>query len=980
MRRHKQATFLTLAVAGFLLPVVCPVSADIAANKESATQPSLPEGLNPWSWVRTLAQSALPERKGLWQQIVSQPYLTPLGKAQKQLFHGQYRAAETGFKNLLRQNELTADERISTQEGLLEALTLEHGGWQFEAVEAQLKNTPDSDQKVLIQARWLAATGRRTVAAELLAKQLANISPLAPETSPVVLSLTNLQAQLKEQQGHYPAAAAMYDKVAALATSTLPDDPVTHTEVAVAIERAAALKGESRRVHQDVLTRLAKSLEIDQTYWPAHLAMARILLSHHNLKEGGAELESVADLNPNCTPARELEIRTTINNYAFEAAEATLKEQIQNQSETPVLAALRGRLLLKQRLPQQALPVLQDALERNPEMNEAQGWLAAANVLRNDEPAATRILHARNVTPVTLYEAAEVLRDARQFAAAEKLYQQSATMAPWWAEPHAALAELYMEIGQEELAKASYEQSFNIDPYNKRAYNQLQLIDELTQFGKLESPHFIIRFKPEDALLARMASEYLESIYPEVTGFYHIDLKEKTKIEFYPTHEEFGVRTTGMPWIGTVGASTGRVIAMDVPRTGQGRFGLFDWARVLRHEFTHTVTLELTNNRIPHWLTEACAQNEEQAPRDWESCQLLANNLRAGTLFKIQDLNWGFIRPKRSVDRHLAYLQSHWLFDYLMLTYGHEKMLAFLNCFARGMIEKDAVTAAFGISEDTLYDQFMAWARGQVRQWGLSADPLPDRSQAEKRVRDEPQSADAKADLAMILLSSGKGTEAEKLLRDALAIDSAHLRARELLGMILHAQKRYDEARTELEQVLAADSHRPATLRTLAQIAMSRKRYDDAEKYFLQLQHVRPLEQASYESLAGIYLIRKQIPQAIAQLRELQAHEQHDDRIARRLAELLISADAGASQNAADAALMAGKALRINPYNALNHALLGDILLQENKPGEAAKSYKNATELQPKTVEYWLKLSDAYRAAGNSVAAAEAEKKARDLR
>ena len=104
----------------------------------------------------------------------------------------------------------------------------------------------------------------------------------------------------------------------------------------------------------------------------------------------------------------------------------------------------------------------------------------------------------------------------------------------------------------------------------------------------------------------------------------------------FPSHEQFGVRTTGLPWIGTVGACTGNVIAMDVPRGGPGEgadlMGNFDWARVLRHEYTHTVTLALTNNRIPHWLTEAAACNQEQAPRDWDNCQLLASTSRATAL------------------------------------------------------------------------------------------------------------------------------------------------------------------------------------------------------------------------------------------------------------------------------------------------------------------------------------------------------------
>ena len=40
--------------------------------------------------------------------------------------------------------------------------------------------------------------------------------------------------------------------------------------------------------------------------------------------------------------------------------------------------------------------------------------------------------------------------------------------------------------------------------------------------------------------------------------------------------------------------------------------GTFNWAQVLRHEYTHTVTLGATDNRIAHWMTEGLAVLEEQ--------------------------------------------------------------------------------------------------------------------------------------------------------------------------------------------------------------------------------------------------------------------------------------------------------------------------------------------------------------------------------
>ena len=90
-------------------------------------------------------------------------------------------------------------------------------------------------------------------------------------------------------------------------------------------------------------------------------------------------------------------------------------------------------------------------------------------------------------------------------------------------------------------------------------------------------------------------------------------------IEVFPSHGCVHAcqGQTGGPWLATVGASTGRVIAMDAPRKGEKASGPFNWAQVLRHEFTHTVTLGETDNRIAHWFTEGLAVQEEHSPLQW---------------------------------------------------------------------------------------------------------------------------------------------------------------------------------------------------------------------------------------------------------------------------------------------------------------------------------------------------------------------------
>ena len=143
-----------------------------------------------------------------------------------------------------------------------------------------------------------------------------------------------------------------------------------------------------------------------------------------------------------------------------------------------------------------------------------------------------------------------------------------------------------------------------------------------------------------------------------------------------PDHKFFSVRITGMPRIHTVAACTGPLIAIEVPREGppEKHMGLFDWLKVLRHEYTHTITLSQTKNRIPHWLTEAAAVSMEDVPRKYERARELAKRWQQDDLFDLDEINWAFIRPRRPGDRSFAYAQGHWMVEYMNERFRRQRL------------------------------------------------------------------------------------------------------------------------------------------------------------------------------------------------------------------------------------------------------------------------------------------------------------------
>ena len=137
--------------------------------------------------------------------------------------------------------------------------------------------------------------------------------------------------------------------------------------------------------------------------------------------------------------------------------------------------------------------------------------------------------------------------------------------------------------------------------------------------------------RPRTSCWASTWSRYLESIYAELTGRFGYAPPGKTKIEIMKNHQWFSGRTIGLPFVPTVGACTGKVVALASPRTTRRPF---NWARVLKHEVVHVITLQQTEFNIPHWYTEALAVESEgfPGPRSGTRCSWNACPTRAQAL------------------------------------------------------------------------------------------------------------------------------------------------------------------------------------------------------------------------------------------------------------------------------------------------------------------------------------------------------------
>ncbi len=324
--------------------------------------------------------------------------------------------------------------------------------------------------------------------------------------------------------------------------------------------------------------------------------------------------------------------------------------------------------------------------------------------------------------------------------------------APAWPPPIVELGQLEMQSGRDARAADALRRAIELDPFNVRARNSLRLIEELLTYDRVESEHFIVRYRPGvDAVLAREMLAPLEAIHEDAERIFQHAPDVKTTIELMPDSEWFAVRISGIPQIHTVAACTGSVIAMEVPKIGKKHMGEYDWQRVLRHEYIHTITLSRTRNRIPHWFTEAAAEYFEFKPRDFNRVQLLTRALDTGTLFDMERINTAFVRPEKPTDRAQAYAQGQWMYEFIIDRWGESAPLQLMDLYAEGKREDEAMRTVLGLSQDEFHAEFLEWARADCASWGM----LPEPSIAELRLAASLEDVVVRDELASHLAALG---------------------------------------------------------------------------------------------------------------------------------------------------------------------------------------------------------------------------------
>ncbi len=738
----------------------------------------------------------------------------------------------------------------------------------------------------------------------------------------------------------------------------------------------------SASTYRNLLAALARGRQAIDRLDPSIRAREAELLSDRHVKDAAVvAIGEALGLSPRASRAWRLAGELALEQFDFEGAARATAALRRIAPAHPYAAFLEARSALMQDDPEKARAALAPVLALDPVPPEALAWKSACEAARYDFDAMrTTLAEFDRRAPgsaLALVTAGKQLVFDRQYDEARTTLEAAAAREPAWALPRAELGLLSMQDGREARAVEDLRRAVALDPNDERTTFTLALAEELAEWARIETKYFVIRHPkatPEDvaseaagdvsgavapaersnglgkkgnaradaALVARLLAGVLDPMHEEVCARLGHQPAQKTLIDVMPDHRSFGVRITGLPRIHTIAVCTGPTIAIEIPKEGpqQKHLGLFDPLAVLRHEYTHTVTLSMTKNRIPHWLTEAVAVALEDTPRTFDTCQLLASASNRGTLFDLDGINWAFVRPEKPTDRQQAYAQGRWMVEYMETRFGWDAIRKLLFSYADGIREDEAMRGAFGISREEFHRDFLGWAAAEVRAWGLAPEPSMRTLALELASADEAQRTALAA------------AESTRLAKVATAWSEAVGRP----GSKRFGLKAGDWPTAPMPQV-AFDDETIARLRVqypeqpdLVEIALRRARdgSDEAttrtllERYGA-LRPVDPLPHRVWAKLAGTeQLVVRGDDAAFDHLRELDLRADKDNVYA-----IAIARNRRAAGDLVTAGDAAERAVRINPFDATVRELAAAIAVEAGRFDRAEVHIEALVLLEP---------------------------------
>jgi len=438
----------------------------------------------------------------------------------------------------------------------------------------------------------------------------------------------------------------------------------------------------------------------------------RLLHERFNNKDADALFQEALERDPKSAPAYVGMALVSADGFDEKAPEFAAKA-IALDPNLVEAHEVTANLALEDSDTRKAAKEADAAIQLSPDALDAMAIHAAIELLA-DKPPDAWLDKIRQVNPAygeAYSSIAHHLVFNRRYDDGVAYYRKAVALDPELWSARSELGINLMRLGQVDEPRQQLEMCYNAGYRDAATVNSLRLLDSYKNFVVFKDDTTILKLHKNEAdLLRPYFEEVLKNAMATYEKKYKMKLPGPVQVEVYPDHEDFAVRTLGMPGLGALGVTFGEVIAMDSP---SGRKpGDFHWAATLWHEMSHVFILTATNHRVPRWFTEGLAVHEEtEANFEWGDRItpdiLVAINERK--LLPVAELDRGFVRPDYPGQVIVSYFQAGRICDYIQSRWGADKLLDMVHSFAQIRTTPDVIQQDLGIPADEFDRQFMKW-------------------------------------------------------------------------------------------------------------------------------------------------------------------------------------------------------------------------------------------------------------------------------
>ncbi len=905
--------------------------------------------------------------------------LHPLAEASSHRLQGRYEEAQDAYEAVLKTPDLAVSDRITVWIGQ-SRIQEETGRWEEaeETMTAALEAQPKSPELLARQAELCFLRGRYAQARELAQAGVDQDSQHVHSRLILAHALAEL-GQLDEAAKAYRWFIQYYNRSQPKDAETL----IWVGEGSAQYARWNRVSSVFKFVVNDVCT---DALKDDKNCWQAPLLSGTLLLEKYNESQAVPEFHNALRINPHVAEIHAAIGLSFLQDYKHDKARERAGQALKCNPRSPTALVLMADTYLLTDVPEPAREWLDKALAINPADQRVLGRKAALALLgerllptetlaaawtelpqmpkesKLPQPfldALATVLKSNPKPGEMLSVIGHVLESHRKFDQAEVCYRKAVEIMPQLTAPRTQLGMLCMRTGKIEEAEKLLNEAFEADPFHVRTSNMRKVIGVLKTYDTITTEHFVIRIDHDQKLLGQAMADHLELAYPELVAKFGYEPPQRTQFEIYcnakgqGAHAWFSSRMIGLPWIQTIGASTGVMVAMASPNQTQKPY---HWGRVLRHEFSHVLTLQATQFNIPHWYTEALAVRIEGSafPPSWE--ELLLERQPKGELFNLDTINDGFRKPKGPDDWTLAYCQASLYAVFLEQKYGADSNAKLLTAYRQGKTTEEALREVFAIEKPQFETEYREFLAQRVATFTAGRAPaLPDQKTAESKYKANPDDMQAADEYAFALMRTRRVPQARKIADAVLAKEPERPLSNVIVAMMNAKAGKPAEAIETLTIIRdVGDPHREV-LAALCTLAAQQKNWQVVLETSQTGRQSFPRD-ALFATAAAKACEELGDTQDLAEILEVIVLLDQDDPAARRkLAKVKLAAG-----DAATARKWAADSLLIDVTSVETQELLGRSCVALEDWPVAERAFATVLELEPGRVDSQLGIAECY--------------------